>query len=58
MGRLELVVGRHKLVSWEVVVNQPIAWDWGSWGSMNGVAGRIHMALGGQVADLAVVCWN
>ena len=56
-AQLGLVEGLHVLVSQEAVENQlqPIAWDLGNWGSMNGVVGKIHMALERQVA---AVWWN
>ena len=52
-----LVEGLHKLVRQEAAEHQsqPIAWDWGSWGSMNGTVGSIRMALERQVA---AVWWN
>ena len=48
-AQLGLVKGLHKLVSQQVVENQVQAIAW-NWGSMNGVAGSIHMALERQVA--------
>ena len=50
-AQLDLAERLHKVARQEVVENRSwaIAWDWGSWGSMNEVVGRIHMALERQV---------